>query len=253
MPVAASLVLLTLVLNGKLVDLPHPIYAVAADPPSTLQVVVPVRDVFEAMGFVVQVNDDEARSVTITGYVDRLPRRQLLRIGTLVPGEPTVTAHEYSAALPSPPTALDGCLYAPLVAVRIIAGCDVRVDIEGKALHCDLVEPEDAPALTIGELMSDLARWMHRRVLVQGEYIGPAGDDAWPATSMGAPAPGAWAVRNDTGAIYCADVLMLGVPYVVDPELSAGERYEVGGVVRPGWGGVPYLSQAVARSIQSDQ
>jgi hypothetical protein len=250
---AASLVLLTLMLNGKPVDLPHPIFALPEAPPMGRQVVVPVRDVFEAMGFVVQVNDDEQRSVTITGYVDRLPRRQLLRIGTLVPGEPTVTAHEYSAALPAPPTAVDGCLYVSLVAVRIIAGCDVRVDLESKALRCDLVEPEDAPALTVGELMSDLAHWMHRRVRVRGEYIGTGGDTAWPATSMGAPAPGAWAIRDETGAIYCADILMLGIPYPVDPELSAGERYEVGGVVRPGWGGVPYLSQAEARSIQSDQ
>jgi len=231
---ATGLVLLTLVLNGQPVELPHHIFALPEASVHGMQVVVPVRDVFEAMGFVVQVNDDEERSVTITGYVDRLPRRQLLRIGTLVPGEPTVTAHEYSAALPSPPTAMKGCLYAPLMAVPIIAGCDVRVDLESKALRCDLVEPEDAPALTVGEVMSDLARWMHRRVLVRGEYIGAAGDAAWPATSMGAPAPGAWAVRDETGAIYCADILMLGIPYPVDPELSSGERYEVGGVVRPG-------------------
>ncbi len=248
---AANLVLLTLILNATPVDLPHPIYALPGASALGCQVVVPVRDVFEAMDFVVQVNADD--SVTLTGYVDRLPGRHLLRVGTLVPGEPIVTCHEYSAALPSPPTVHDGCLYASLMAVRTVAGCDTRIDLETKTMHCDLTEPEDAPALTIAELMSDLSRWVHRRVLVRGEYIGPAGDGAWPATSMGAPAPGAWAVRDETGAVYCADVLMLGVPYPVDPELSAGERYEVGGVVRPGWGGIPYLSQAEARSIQSDQ
>ena len=145
---AASLVLLTLVLNSRPVDLPHPIWTVVGDPPHEMQVVVPVRDVFEAMGFVVQVNED--RSVTVTGYVDRLPNRHLLRIGTLIPGEPTVASHEYSAALPNPPSTPDGCLYVSLMAVRIIAGCDTRVDLEGKALHCDLAEPEDAPTLTIG-------------------------------------------------------------------------------------------------------
>lgn len=248
---ATGLVLLTLVLNGQPVDLPHPIIAIADVPLAGPLVIVPVRDVFEAMGFVVQVNADA--SVTVTGYVDRLPRRHLLRVGTLIPGEPTVTCHEYAAALPSPPTAHGGCLYASLSTLPIITGCALRVDLEGKTLHCDLVEPEDAPALTIAELMSDLLRWMHRRVRVQGEYVGTGGDTAWPATSMGAPAPGAWVIRNDAGAVYCADVLMLGVPYVVDAELSPGERYEVGGVVRPGWGGIPYLSQAEARSIQSDQ
>ncbi len=100
--------------------------------------------------------------------------------------------------------------------------------------------------------MSDLSRWMHRRVSLRAEFIGPGGDPAWPATSIGATAPAAWAVRDDTGAIYCNDVIVISTQFTTPVDFSPGERIEVAGIVRPGWGGIPYLSVAESRSVQSD-
>ncbi len=253
MPLAGAIIMLSLILNGKPVDLPHPVFGTTGGEGfDEAQIMVPVRDAFEAMGFVVQWHGDDPSVVSITGYVDRLPRRHLLRTATLHVGEPRVECAEYQADLPVPPEKLDGCLYAPLIALRIITGADLRVDFAQAQLRCDLFDPEDAPSLTIAELVSDLPTWLHRRVTIRGEFIGPGGDPAWPSTSMGAPAPAAWAVRDDTGAIYCTDVIVAGGQFAVPVDFSPGERIEVAGIVRPGWGGILYLSVAESRSVQSD-
>lgn len=238
------MILLTLVLNGAEVSMSEPIVS-AIDPDGTRQVMVPLRETFEAAGFVVQYHEGEERYVEITGDVDRLgTRRHLLRQGIIHPGRAEVRAAEHVAALPLPVERLEGTLYAPAILLRIIAGGDLRVDLDARELRWDLHEPDDPPLLQIGQLLSDLPAWLHRRVRIEGVFHGtdaPAGIDNMNA---GSPAPGAWTVSDGTGAIYCTDAFWIGRLVINEPEAMIGQAITVEGIVRPGWGGLPYLSGA---------
>ncbi len=237
-------IVLTLILNGAEVDLPHPIRA-TVDAQGTEHIAVPVREVFEAAGFVVQYHEDGGRYVEITGYVDRLPRRHLVRHGVLYIDRPELRVDEYVAELPFPARVIDGTLYAPLISLRIIGGGDVSADLDARTVHWTVYQPDDPPLLEVAEVIADLPRWLHRRVQVQGAYVGAAGDPAHWATALGAPAPGAWAVADETGAIYCTDASARnGALYIRRPTVAFAQRVTVAGIVRPGWGGVPYLSCA---------
>lgn len=237
-------IVLMLILNGAKVDLPHPITA-TMDAQGTQQIAVPVREVFEAAGFVVQYHADGRRYVEITGYVDRLPKRHLVRHGILYIDRPELQVDEYVADLPFTARKIDGTLYAPAISLRIIGGGDVLADLDARTLHWTVYEPDAPPLLEVEEVISDLPRWLHRRVQVQGAFIGAAGDPAHWATALGAPAPGAWAVADETGAIYCTDAPATnGALYVRHPTVAFAQQVTVAGIVRPGWGGVPYLSAA---------
>ncbi len=236
-------IVLTLILNGQQPYIAAPIMA-DTDAQGTQRISVPVRAVFEAAGFVVEYRDG---AIEISGYVDRLPEgRHLVRHGTLSPGRPTVRCDEYVAELPFAARNIDGTLYAPAIVLRIIAGGDLSADLDTGTLRWDLHPPDNPPTLAIGELLADLPRWLHRRVRIEGAVVGHKGDPAHAATSAGAPAPGAWAVADGTGALYCTDVMLSDGLHVQDPGLQFAQRVAVEGVVRPGWGGLPYLSQAEA-------
>lgn len=234
-----QLVMLSLILNGTEVSLHAPIIT-GIDDQGTRQIMVPLRETFEASGFVVQYHDREEPYVEITGHVDRLrTRRHLLRQGIVYPGHPEVRASEYVADLPFPVERVEGTLYAPAILLRIIGGGDLRVDLDAEALHWDTYAPDHPPLLRVKELLAGLPAWMHRRVRVEGTFHGP---DA--PSGAGAPAQGAWAVSDGTGAIYCTDALWIGSLHIVRPEVEGGQQIAVEGIVRPGWGGLPYLSNA---------
>ncbi|MEA3402825.1 MAG: hypothetical protein U9R79_16415 [Armatimonadota bacterium] len=238
-------VALVLIFNGTEVDLAHPVLAVQGDL-GTQQVLVPVRNVFEAAGFAVQYRAGDDPHVSITGYVDRLPERQLVRHGSVYLRRPQIRCEEYVATLPAAPERRDDTLYIPAIALRIIAGGELTADLEEKTLRWELPGPEEAPTLEIGELVANLPRWLHQRVRVEGTVVEAEGDPRHPATALGAPAPGAWVVADGTGALYCTDTLWTKRRLVVpDPGVEFAQRVALSGVVRPGWGGVPYLSQVL--------
>ncbi len=236
-------IVLTLILNGQQPFIAKPIMA-GTDAQGTQRIAVPVRNVFEAAGFVVEYRDG---AVDVTGYADRLPEgRRLVRRGRLFLDRPAVRCEEYTADLPFPVETIDGTLYAPAIVLRIIAGGDLSADLDAGTLRWDLHAPDDPPTMSIGGLLADLPRWLHRRVRIEGAFVGSEGDPAHATTSIGAPAPGAWAVADGSGAIYCTDVIVVSRTFVQDPGLEFARRVAVEGVVRPGWGGLPYLSQAEA-------
>ena len=238
------MILLTLVLNGTEVSLHAPIIT-AVDDHGARQIMVPLRETFEAAGFVVQYHDGDTPRVEITAHVDRLPaRRHLVRHGTAFPGRSEIRAHEYVAALPLPVERIEGTLYAPSIVLRIIGGGDLRIDLDESKLHWDLHAPEQPPVLAVAELLSELPVWFHRRVRCNGTFHGPDAPAALATGTVGAPAPGAWAVSDDTAAIYCTDAIQAGGLHVVRPRLDSGQQVAVEGIVRPGWGGLPYLSAA---------
>ena len=236
-------IVLTLILNGQQPFIAQPILA-STDHRGT-RIEVPVREVFEAAGFTVGYRESGDRTVDISRPAG-LRAGDRSRHGTLYLDRPAVRCLEYVADLPFPIERIDGTLYAPAIVLRIIAGGDLSADLDAGTLRWDLHPPDDAPAMSIGDLLADLPRWLHRRVRIEGAFVGPQGDPAHTTTGLGAPAPGAWAIADGTGAIYCTDVMVMSTIFVQDPGLEFAQRVAVEGVVRPGWGGVPYLSQAEA-------
>ncbi len=238
---------LVLMLNGNQVDLAKPVLTMQSDD-GTQHVMVPLREVFEAAGFAVEYRDRKPPYIAITGHVDRLPRRHLVRRGYVYPGRPEVRCEEYLARLPFAPRTIEAVTYVPAVVLRIVGGGHVEADLQGLELRWNLTDPASPPALEIGELLADVPRWLHRRVRIEGAVLGPEGDPQHYATAIGAPAPGAWAVTDGTGAICCTDVIWSEHrPMIPDPEVQFAQRVVVEGILRPGWGGLPYLSCAEVR------
>ncbi|MGI5817571.1 MAG: hypothetical protein ACOX9R_05680 [Armatimonadota bacterium] len=245
---ATTMLMLTLILNGGEPMLSNPIIS-DVDADGARQIAIPVRDVFEAAGYVVQYWDREQPHVDIIGHADRLPEgRHLMRKGVIHLDRAEVRSDEHVAALPFPVRSINGTLYAPAIVMRIIGGGDLRADLDAQTLHWDTYPPERPPVMTVAEIVSDLPRWLHRRVRIEGTFHGSdvSGDGA--AATIGAPAPGAWVVADGTGAIHCTDAVWIGWLFTRTPELARDLRVAVEGVVRPGWGGIPYLSNANAIS-----
>ncbi|HCA47837.1 MAG TPA: hypothetical protein DEP45_10935 [Armatimonadetes bacterium] len=241
-------IMLTLILNGQQPFIAHPITADTAAG-GWQQIAVPVRDVFEAAGFTVRYREWGDRTVDISGYEGEADERRLVQYGTLYLDRPEARCQEYLATLPSALESIDGALYAPAIVLRIIGGGDLVADLDAGTLRWDLQQGAP-PALAMGELMADLPRWLHCRVHVEGTATGPGGEPRRPATSIGPPAPGAWAVADETGAIFCTDVYVAGGLFrAQDLGFEPGQRVAVEGVVRTGWGGLPYLSQAKATPL----
>ncbi len=241
---AATLMVLTLVLNGVEVEMPFPIIS-ELDEYGARQIAIPVRETFEAAGFVVQYHARNEPYIEITGHIEHLPRRhRLTRVGQVYPDRAQVRVNEYSSDLPFAPQRLDGRMYAPAIVLRIIGGGDLQVDLGRERIYWDTYPPDDPPLLSVSELVSDLPAWVHRRVRIEGVFNGsdPAGRPA--SLAGGAPAVATWVVHDESGAIHCTDTTWIGHLIIRSPEFSPGQQVAVEGIVRVGWGGMPYLSNA---------
>ena len=160
---------------------------------------------------------------------------------------------EYQTTMPFAPEFRDGVLYAPMIAVRVLTGAILRLDAENETVYCDTHWDEEVPTPTIGEILGDIPRWAHRRVHVRAEFVGYEGDASCYATNQGAPAPAAWAVADGTGSIYYTELVFLGAMGISQVDYQPGQPLDLTGVVRLGYGGVPYLSGSLRHRIEAER
>jgi len=248
MKAAMTLVTVTFMLNGAPVDLAPPVLyvepAVELDPGLARQVLVPVREVFEKLGCEVTYED--------TGHVRiscPYPRAEGSKTQvTFSPNEQRFMISANQLDLPVSPHMRSGRMYLPMIAVRVITGAVLCWDAQNRTVHCEYHPEQAPPTVTIAELMGDVVRWAHRRVQIIGEFAGYDGDPSFPATSHGPPEDCAWTLRDSTGAVYCSGADMV-TP--VHP-LQSGQLLQLSGVLRFGYGGLPYLSQVEIRQVLAE-
>ncbi|MCK4323727.1 MAG: copper amine oxidase N-terminal domain-containing protein [Armatimonadetes bacterium] len=241
MTAPTTIVVLTFILNGTPVHMMDPVLYIPEGPAQEQQVLVPVRAVFEELGYIVDWQDAHSPHVIITGDWRKLPMAKTRYVGKLFVGENLLRESEYTTALSVAPYVRDGTLYAPLMVVRILTGAEVRWDAQTGTVECEHQGHGEPPLLKVEDILGDTVNWLHRRVRLEGEFLGIEGDPDCPATAQGIPVPGAWVVRDNTGSIYCTNATT-GLRYGGMTYIEPGTFLFMNGVLRDGYGGIPYLA-----------
>jgi beta-lactamase regulating signal transducer with metallopeptidase domain len=240
-----------LVLNGRPIDLGEPVLYFG---PGTLgddaQVLVPVRAVFQKLGYLVEWRGGKDEYVSVDGYwrVQPMPPGG----GYLLVNTGEVEVFEYQTVLPVRAQRRGGRLYAPMSLIRILTGSTVAWDDAVGALTCTTHWQDDPPLLAISRILDDLATWEHRRVRIRARFVQGS---AWPSRGTAGddlPAPAAWLVRDDSGQMYCTRIEMITVMFADVPNYEPGQLLDIQGTVRTGKGNVPYLSNVQHAAVQGE-
>jgi hypothetical protein len=239
-PVVSAAVAIAVILNGQPLDLhPPAIYAMVSPAQHRMgtTVMIPVRPVFEKLGWTVSA----ATRPTFSSIQLTKPGWQYVMMRT---GETTLRVHEYTTPLPVAMTLHEGHLYVPMTVLKVVTSARVSYDNEAKTLTITCDPPDPPPVVTIGDIIGNPTKWLHQRVTINATLVGPEGDSSCEATSQGAPAQGALAFRDDTGAIYCSRCRVISCVACWGSDWGPREAgpMTMTGSVRLGYGDVPYLS-----------
>lgn len=241
-----------LILNGQPVDLGEPVlYFGVATLGDDAQVLVPVRAVFQKLGYLVEWRGGKDEYVSVGGYWRVQPMPPGGGYVLVKTGE--VKVCEYQTVLPVPPQRRGGRLYAPMSLIRILTGSTLAWDGSAGALTCTTHWQEDPPLLAISQILDDLPTWQHRRVHIRARFVWAS---PWPSRGTAdddLPAPAAWLVRDDTGEIHCSAVAGFISAMMVEPiTYEPGQLVDIEGIVRTGKGNVPYLSKVKHAAVQNE-
>lgn len=237
-PVVSAAAAIAVLLNGQPLDLQPPAVQAMVSPAQhrgAENVMIPVRQVFEKLGWTVAA----ATRPTFSSIEFTKPGWQYVMMRT---GETMLRVHEYTTPLPVAMTLHEGHLYVPMTVLRVVTGAHVSYDNATQALSITCEPPDPPPQVKISDITENPTRWLHQRVTINATYVGADGDPCCEATSQGAPAQGAFTFRDDTGAIYCSRCQIISCVVCWGPSSPPTGEMTLTGSARLGYGDVPYVS-----------